>query len=211
MYINIRQQELATCKRIGYKFHCKELFVVRRHKSIHSCESAIYFDLVKDIIKWNCDCMFYYNNTDITLTVLNGGNEIILANWPNDKHTICTINNDIPIEILSHPYVLVNRSVLCNCDIEAKNNFLLESLAACHDANMNLIMYFMVNTTFTNYLDQFSLMDRLKFPVLTNKTTSEFTLPVYLNKSKFNESLLTTHRHLRIILLNINRRKQFLI
>ena len=27
-YISIRQQELRTCKRIGYKFYCKELFVV---------------------------------------------------------------------------------------------------------------------------------------------------------------------------------------
>ena len=35
MYINIQQQELATCKRIGYKFYCEELFVVR-HKTIHS-------------------------------------------------------------------------------------------------------------------------------------------------------------------------------
>ena len=117
--------------------------------------------------------MFYYNKTDITPTVLDGGNEIILTNWPNDKHIICTINNDIPIEIPSHPYVLVNRSVLCNCGIEVENNFLLESLAACHDANTNLIMYFMVNTTFTNYLDQFNLMEELEFPVLTNKTTSE--------------------------------------
>ena len=41
---------------------------------------------------------------DITPTVLDGGNEIILANGPNDKHIICIINNDIPIEILSHPY-----------------------------------------------------------------------------------------------------------
>ena len=49
-YINIRQQELATCKRIGYEFYCEELFIVR-HKSIHNCESAIYFDLDKDIIK----------------------------------------------------------------------------------------------------------------------------------------------------------------
>ena len=49
MYINIRQQELATCKRICYEFFCKELFVVR-HKSRYSCESAIYFNLTKDII-----------------------------------------------------------------------------------------------------------------------------------------------------------------
>ena len=77
-YINIHQQELATCKRIGYEFYCKELFVVR-HKSIHSCESAIYFDLDTDIIKKNCDFIFYYNKSDITPTVLDGGNEIILA------------------------------------------------------------------------------------------------------------------------------------
>ena len=56
-YINIHQQELATYKRIGYKFYCEELFVVR-HKSIHSCESAIYFDLDTDIIKKNCDFIF---------------------------------------------------------------------------------------------------------------------------------------------------------
>ena len=150
-YINVRQQELATCERIRYEFFCEELFVVR-HKSIHSCKSTIFFDLDKDIIKHNCDFIFYYNKTDITPTVLDGGNEIILANWPNNKHIICTINNDIPIEIPSHLYVLVNRCVLCNCGIEAENNFLLESLAACHDINTNLVMYFMVNTALLTIL-----------------------------------------------------------
>ena len=109
-YIDIQQQELATCKRIGHEYYCEELFVVR-HKSIHSCESAIYVNLDKDMIKRNCDFIFYYNKSYITLTVLDGGNEIILANWPNDKHIICTIHNDIPIEIPSHPYVLVNSTL----------------------------------------------------------------------------------------------------
>ena len=68
-YINIRQQELATCKRIGYEFFCKKLFVVR-HKSRCSCESVIYFNLDKEIIKHNCNFKFYYNKTDITPTVL---------------------------------------------------------------------------------------------------------------------------------------------
>ena len=125
-YIDIRQQELATCKRIGYEFFCKEYFVVR-HKSRYSCKSAIYFNLDKDIIKLICEFKFYYNKTDVTLTVLDRGNEITLANWPDNKHIICTINNDIPIKIPCHPYVFVNRSVLCNCGIEAENKFLLES------------------------------------------------------------------------------------
>ena len=105
-------------------FSAKNFFVAR-HMSIHSCKSKIYFDLDKDIIKQNCDFTFNCNETYIKPTILDGGNEITLANWPNDKHIICTINNDIPIKILSHPYILVNRSVLCNCGIEGENNFLL--------------------------------------------------------------------------------------
>ena len=113
---------MATCKRIGYEFDCKEFFVVR-HKSIHSCESTIYFDLETEIIKQNCDFVFYFNKSDITPTVLDDGNDIVLANWPDDKCIICTTNNDFPIPIPSHPYILLNRSILCNCGIEAENNF----------------------------------------------------------------------------------------
>ena len=124
-------------------------------------------------------------------TVPDRGNEIILANWPDDKHIICTITNDIPIKIPSDPYVLVHRSVLCNCSIEVENNFLLESLATCHNANTDLVMYFTVNTAFTNYIDQFSPTEDLKFPILTNKTTSEYTLLIFLNNSGFDDSLFT--------------------
>ena len=106
-----------------------------RHKSKYSCKSTIYFDLASEIIRENCKFDSYYNKMDITPTVLDGGNEIILANWPNDKHIICNIKNNIPGRIPRHLYVLVNRSVLCTCGIEAENHFLLESLAACHDSN----------------------------------------------------------------------------
>ena len=63
--------------------------------------------------------------TDITPTVLDGGNEIILANWPNDKHIIYNVNNDVPVTIPTHPYILVIRSVLCNCGMEAGTTFAL--------------------------------------------------------------------------------------
>ena len=69
-YISIRQQELRTCKRIGYAFYCEELFVVK-HKSRYSCESVIYFNLDAETIKENCKFKFYYNKTDITPTVLD--------------------------------------------------------------------------------------------------------------------------------------------
>ena len=63
--------------------------------------------------------------------------------------------------------MLVNRSVLCNCGIEVENNFLLESLAACHDANLKLVMYFMVKTAFVNDLDQIDNLTELhELPIL---------------------------------------------
>ena len=122
-YISLTQQELRSCKKIGDEFYCKELFVVK-HKSSYSCESVIYFNLSTDIIKNNCNFDFYYNKTDVTPTILDGGDEIILANWPNNKHIICNVNNDIPVKIPSHPYVLVNRSVLCKCSIEGRQSSL---------------------------------------------------------------------------------------
>ena len=156
----------------------------------------IYFNLHLKTKKENCKFNFYYNKTDITPTVVDGGNEIILANWPNDKHIICNINNDIPIKIPSHPYVLVNRSVLCNCSMEVENLFLLESLSACQDTNSILIMYFTVNTAFVNYLDQFpNLTESLEFPTVRNKTTYEQIFPISLNISKFDPTLLTTSSH----------------
>ena len=66
-------------------------------------------------------------------SVLDGGHQLVPANWPNYKRIICTHNNNIPVNIPSHPYVLLDRNILCNCDIEAKSNFLLESLAACDE------------------------------------------------------------------------------
>ena len=78
-YISLRHQELRSCKRIGHEFYCEELFTVK-HKSSYSCESAIYFNLTTDIIKNNCNFDFYFNKTDVTPSVLDGDDEIVLAN-----------------------------------------------------------------------------------------------------------------------------------
>ena len=132
-------QELKMCKTIRYEYYCKELFVIKS-KTRYGCTSAIYFNLESDVIRANCEFQYYYNKTDIKPTVLDGGFQIILANWPNQRKIICSHNNNIPVNIPGHPYVLMNRSILCNCDIEAESNFLLESLAACEgpDAKTDL-------------------------------------------------------------------------
>ena len=79
---------------------------------------------------------------------------------------MCSYNNNIPISIPSHPYVLLNRCILCNSDVEAERNFLLELLAACGDSETDLVMYFMVNVAFDNYFD--NLTGILGVPILRN-------------------------------------------
>ena len=121
-----------------------------------------------------------------------------MANWPNDKHIICNINIDILVKIPSHPYVLLNRSVLCNCGIEAENHFLLKSLVACQDTNSKLTMYFTVNTAFVDCLDKFpNLTESLEFPIIRNKTIFKQTLPISLNISKFDPTLLAASNDLK--------------
>ena len=160
-----------------------------KHKTKYSCESATYFNLGTDIIKENFNFRLYFNKTDIPPIVLDGRNEIILANWPNDEHIICNINNDIPVRIPSHPYILVKRSVLCNCSIEAENHYLFESLAACDNANSKLTMYFTVNTAFVNYLDMFpNLTESLKFLLIKNRTIYKQTLPITISISGFDKT-----------------------
>ena len=134
-------------------------------------------NLESDIIKENCKFLYYYNKTDVKPTVLDGGFQITLANWPNYRKIMCLHNNKIPISITSHPYVLMNRSILCNCDVEAKSNFLLESLAACEDPEIktDLEMYFTVNLGFVNYFDD--TIEELGIPVLRNWTTQEQIYP----------------------------------
>ena len=140
---------------------------------------------------------------------MNRGNEIILANWPNDKHIICTTNNDIPFKILSHPYVLVNRSVLCNCGIEADSYYLLESLAACDNRNFKLTIYFTINTAFANYLEMFpNLTDSLQFPLIKNRTTYEQILPVNLSVSGFDKTLLHVSTDLKDFIKSYTKKKE---
>ena len=206
-YISLRQQELRACKQIGYEFYCKGLFVVK-HKSSYSCESAIYFNFTTDIVKNNCNFGFYFNKTDVTPTVLDGGDEIILANWPNDKHLICNVNNDIPVKIPSQPYILVNRSVLCNCGIEADNHYLLESIATCDNKDSNLVMYFTINMAFTNYLDMLPNLTN-PLPLIKDRTTYEQPLPLNLNIPYFDSSLRHAPTNLKNFMHNYANNKEF--
>ena len=122
---------------------------------------------------------------------------------------MCTSHNDITSKIPSHPYVLVHRSVLCDCSTEADNHYLLESLVACDNRNSKLTMYFTINTAFTNYLEMFPIItESLQLPLIKNRTTYEQIVPVNLSISGFDKSLLHASTNLKDSLNNYVRRKE---
>ena len=184
------------CKKIGYEYYCKELFVIKS-KTRYSCTSTIYFNLESDVIKANCEFQYYYNKTDIKPTVLDGGFQIILAIWPNYRKIMCSHNNNIPINIPGHPYVLMNWSILCNCDIEAESNFLLESLAACEgpETKTDLEMHFTINLVFVNYFSD--MIEELGMPISWNWMTQEQILPLSLETFEINPNLFNAPKTLQ--------------
>ena len=203
---------IRNMQKIGYEFYCEELFVVK-HKTQYSCESAIYFDLSADIIKENCEFHYYFNKTDVKPSVLDGGHEIVLANWPNTKYVTCNDNHNYPIKIPSHPYVLLKRTVLCNCDIHAENRFLLESIAACPGKQSALTMVYTVNTTFMHCFD--SLKENLEMTNLDayipqNWTTQEHILPISLQTAQFDSKLLKAPETLKDLVQQYKQKGQVL-
>ena len=72
---------------------------------------------------------------------------------------------------------MMNRSILCNCNIEAESNFLLELLAACDhsETKTDLVMYFTVNLAFVSYFD--NVIESLGVPIQRNWTTQEQICP----------------------------------
>ena len=78
-YIQIRMTEMLMCKSIGYIYYCEELFVVK-HKSKHSCDSAIFYELGPSQVIKNCKFNYIYNET-VPPVILDGGKDILLANF----------------------------------------------------------------------------------------------------------------------------------
>ena len=122
---------------------------------------------------------------------------------------MCSHNNNIPLNIPGHPYILMNQSILFNCDIEAESNFLLESLPGCEGSETKtyLEMHFTLNFTFVNYFDD--MIEELGITVSQNWTTQEQILPFSLETFEINPKLLIAPRTLRDLAIQYQNRKKY--
>ena len=84
----------------------------------------------------------------------------------------------------------MNQSILCNCDIKAESNFLLESLAVCEglETKTDLEMHSIVNLAFVNNFDD--MIEESGMPILQNWTTQEQILPLSLEIFEIDPKLI---------------------
>ena len=98
---------------------------------------------------------------------------------------------------------------MCNCGIEADNHYLLESLAACDNRNSKLTMDFTINTAFANYLDMFpNFTESLQVLLIKNRITYKQVLPINLNISGFDKTLLHASTNLKDCINSFTKKKE---
>ena len=151
-YIQIRMTEMLMCKSIGYIYYCEELFVVK-HKSKHSCASAIFYELGPSQVIKNCKFDYMYNEP-VPPVILDGGKDILLANFQGPRSLKCTsVNGGLAKPAPEHTYAVVDREFLCDCQLDLEHASVLRQLSSCNrERSSKLVMQFHVNIAFWELL-----------------------------------------------------------
>ena len=173
-YIQLMIQELVMCKKIRSIYYCEELFLVK-HKTKHSCESAIFYALSRETIIQNCQFNYFYNITVIP-SILDGGSEIVLANMLSSKRLICAYEQGLAKPLPTSSYALVSRDILCHCHLQAGLTYVLKSITTCNMSSTP-IFYYTVNLAFMDYFYSFWNNDSLSHIPL-KPTLEETVLPI---------------------------------
>ena len=151
-YIQLCMTELAMYKNIQNIYYCKELFVVK-HKSKHSCMSAIFYNLGPSVLTENCKFHYMYNATVLPV-ILDGEKEVLLANFYGQRSLKCAsqkggLVKPIPV----HTYAVGQREFLCDCQLDLEHASVLCRLNACSGSKpQNLVMKFVDNLAFWEML-----------------------------------------------------------
>ena len=151
-YIQIRMTEMLMRKSIGYIYYCEELCVVK-HKSKHSCASAISYELGPSQVIKNCKFDYMYNET-VPPVILDGGKYILLANFQGPRSLKCTsVNGGLAKPAPEHTYAVVDREFLCDCQLDLEHASVLRQLSSCNrERSSKLVMQFHVNIAFWELL-----------------------------------------------------------
>ena len=191
-YIQLVIEELVMCKKIRSTYYCEELFLVK-HKTKHSCESTIFYNLSRETIIQNCQFRYFYNTTVIP-SILDGGSNIVLANMLSSKRLICAYEQGLAKPLPTSSYALVNRDILCHCHLQAGLTYVLKSITTCNMSNTP-VFYYTVNLAFMDYFYSFWKNGTLS-DIPRKPTFDETVLPIAMedySKDPYYQAYTTDH------------------
>ena len=147
-YIQLRMSELLMCKSIRHIYYCEELFVIK-HKSKHSCVSAIFYNLGPATVTKNCKFDYYFNTT-VPPVILDGGRDVLLANFHGPRALKCSsVNGGLSKPAPEIVYAVVNREFLCDCQLDLEHASVLRQLSSCaNSSSSKMHMEFTINLAF---------------------------------------------------------------
>ena len=130
-YIQLRISELLMCKSIRYIYY----------KSRHSCVSAT--------VTKNCKFDYYYNTT-VPPVILDGGRDVLLANFHGPRSLKCSsVNGGLAKPAPENTYAVVNREFLCDCQLDLEHASVLRQLSSCSKSSSSKMhMKFTINLAF---------------------------------------------------------------
>ena len=147
-YIQLRISELLMCKSIRHTYYCEEIFVIK-HKSRHRFVSTIFYNLGPKTITWNCKFDYYYNTT-VPPVILDGGRDVLLANFHGPRSLKCSsVNGGLAKPAPENTYAVVNREFLCDCQLDLEHASVLQLLSSCSKGGSSRMhMKFTINLAF---------------------------------------------------------------
>ena len=116
-YINLDMDMLHNCPKIGTVYFCETLFLTK-HKSEHTCESAIYQYEHRDLIKQKCK-FNYILNLEPDPELMDAGNHFLLSHLPEPWSVHCKHSDQLPGPLKVSNYTVILKSDMCGCEIQS--------------------------------------------------------------------------------------------
>ena len=115
--------------------------------------SAIFYNLGPATITMNCKFDYYYNTT-VPPVILEGGRDVLLANFHGPRSLKCSsVNEGLAKPALEYTYVVVNREFLCDCQLDLEHASVLRQLSLCSKSSSSKMqMKFTINLAFWEIL-----------------------------------------------------------
>ena len=143
-YLGMNKVQLDQCMKVSVVYFCEQLLLIK-HKTEHTCESAIYHDQPFEVILGKCNIKYYpFLNPEPQL--LDAGNHILLGNLPQPWAVHCDHDDQIPNPINGDSYVIVKKSDLCECSISAGKWYVEGNIAYCpENVDTHVQLFYTIN------------------------------------------------------------------